>query len=144
MQARKKIVVITFLSALTIAGIAATDPDKGDKKFKNLKVLSKHITDQQMERIMYTFERQLGVTCMYCHVPTKNVIPERVDFASDEKPEKLVARQMLKMTIKINKKYFNKIVDKSYPYTTRPTVWCRTCHRGLPVPKVWQSVSSLR
>jgi hypothetical protein len=136
MQTRNKIVVITLLSALTIGGVAATDPDGGDKKFKNLKVLSNNITGEQMDRIMFTFERQLGVTCLYCHVPAKNVVPERVDFASDEKPEKRIAREMLKMTIKLNKKYFNTIIDKSYPYTTRPTIWCRTCHMGFPVPNV--------
>ena len=117
---------------LIIAGVAATKPIDDDKPFKNLKVLSKDISEEQLERIMFTFERQLGVTCLYCHVNTKNITPERVDFASDEKKEKRVAREMLKMTMKINKKYFDIALDKKL--LTKPLVWCRTCHYGFPVP----------
>jgi hypothetical protein len=131
MQSVKKCFVIAGLFAFTIAGISSTGADD-DKKAKNLKVLSKNISDQELERVMYTFTRQLGVTCLYCHVPTKNIFPERVDFASDEKKEKLIAREMLRMSIKINKKYFNHPIDKKI--LARPLIWCRTCHMGYPVP----------
>jgi hypothetical protein len=127
----KKIAVIAGLFLFTVAGTASTQTNE-DKKHKNLKVLSKDISDEELERVMYTFTRQLGVTCLYCHVPTKNVVPERMDFASDEKKEKLTAREMLRMTIKLNKKYFNRPVDKKM--ITKPRVWCRTCHMGYPVP----------
>jgi hypothetical protein len=129
----KKIFVITGLFFFTIAGVAFTQTDK-DKKHKNLKVLSKDISDDELERVMYTFTRQLGVTCLYCHVPTKNVDPERMDFASDEKNEKLIAREMLRMSIKINKKYFDHPIDKKI--IAKPLIWCRTCHMGYPVPHV--------
>jgi hypothetical protein len=134
MKPAKKILVITGLFLFTLAGIASTGEDEKKKSFKNLKVLSKDISDQELERVMYTFERQLGVTCLYCHVPTKNIFPERIDFASDEKEEKLIAREMLRMSLKINKKYFNKPIDKKI--YARPIVWCRTCHMGFPVPHV--------
>jgi hypothetical protein len=134
MHPYKKIFVITGLFVFTVAGIAATKPSDNDKHYKNLKVLSKDISSEQLERVMYAFERQLGVTCLYCHVNTKNIVPERVDFASDEKNEKKVAREMLKMTMKINKKYFNITIDKKL--FAKPVVWCKTCHRGYPVPHI--------
>ena len=134
MQPVKKVFVITGLFLLTVTGIALTNPAGEKKTFKNLKVLSKDISDQELERVMYAFERQLGVTCIYCHVPTKNIFPERIDFASDEKKEKLIAREMLKMTMKINKKYFDLTIDKKI--YTKPVVWCRTCHMGYPIPHV--------
>jgi hypothetical protein len=134
MKPGKKIIVMSGLFLVTLAGVASTQSDDEKKTFKNLKVLSKDISDQELERVMYTFERQLGVTCLYCHVTTKNVFPERLDFASDEKKEKLKARDMLKMTLKINKKYFDLTIDKKIH--TRPLIWCRTCHMGYPVPHI--------
>ena len=131
----KKIFAIFGLSAFVVVGISATKKPEDDKPHKNLKVLSKDISDDQLETVMYSFERQLGVTCLYCHVSTKNVTPQRVDFASDEKPEKKIAREMLKMTLKINKKYFNTNVDRKVN-EVKPIVWCKTCHRGYPVPNV--------
>lgn len=135
MKSKNKIFVIVGFSIFIIGGISATRPPDDEIKFKNLKVLSKDITDDELERVMTTFERQLGVTCLYCHVPTKeNVRPPRVDFASDEKKEKIAAREMLKMTMKINKKYFNFIVDNKM--SKRPVVWCKSCHMGYPVPHI--------
>lgn len=133
MHAANKIPVIAILLSLTVTGAALTRPDN-DKKYKNLKVLAKNIGSNDLERIMYTFERQLGVTCLYCHVTAKNVIPEKMDFASDEKKEKQVAREMLRMTIKINKKYFDLSLDKKI--ITKPVIWCRTCHMGYPIPHI--------
>jgi Photosynthetic reaction centre cytochrome C subunit len=128
----KKIPVMIGLSVFIFCGVAAVKP-ADDEHYKNLKVLSKDINSEQLERVMFGFERQLGVTCLYCHAPTKNVVPERVDFASDEKKEKLIAREMLKMTLKINRKYFNTKVDKKLN-EVKPVIWCKTCHRGFPVP----------
>ncbi|MGC4037048.1 MAG: c-type cytochrome [Chitinophagaceae bacterium] len=128
----KKIIVITGLSLFTIAGIAGIKRPAEEEKFKNLKVLSKNIDDEQMERIMYNFDRQLGVSCEYCHDTTRNVFPARADFASDAKKEKLVAREMLRMSLSINKKYFDLHIDREIKI--KPIVWCKTCHMGLPVP----------
>jgi len=132
MRAYKKIFVVTGLLALIITGIAATGPTENDAHYTNLKVLPKKISSEEMESVMYIIDRQLGVNCVYCHVTKKNSFPKRMDFASDEKPEKKIAREMLKMCIKINKKYFG-AEDKEQAYR-RPKMWCRTCHRGFPVP----------
>jgi len=134
MGRNKKILVIVFLFLITLAGIAGIKPPrKNEEKFKNLKVLSKDIDEDQMERIMYNFDRQLGVSCMYCHDSTRNVFPPRADFASDEKKEKRIAREMLKMTLRINKKYFDLDIDREIK--AKPLIWCRTCHMGFPIPR---------
>ena len=133
MRTGKKIIVISGILLFTAAGIAGIKLPEEETKFKNLKVLDKNIDEDQMERIMFNFDKQLGVTCDYCHVSAKDVFPPRADFASDEKKEKIKAREMLAMTMRINKKYFDLDIDKKLEI--KPLVWCRTCHLGLPVPR---------
>lgn len=133
MRDYKKIFVAMCFLAFMITGIAATSPPQDDDDhYTNLKVLPKNISHDEMERAMYIFERQLGVTCVYCHATAKNIFPPKIDFASDEKPEKKIAREMLKMTLKINKKYFE--VKNIRQALVKPKMWCRTCHRGFPIP----------
>ena len=55
-----------------------------------------------------------------------------MDFASDEKEEKGIARYMMKMTAGINTTYFN--FEKSNRPDTINVVKCITCHRGNPHP----------
>src|SRR3982751_1920362 len=129
MRTGKKIMVISGILVFTTAGIAGIKPPEEETKYKNLKVLDKKIDEDQMERVMFNFDKQLGVTCQYCHVSAKDVFPPRADFASDEKKEKLVAREMLRMTLRLNKKYFDLEIDRQV--RTKPLVWCRTCHMGL-------------
>ncbi|HXB43624.1 MAG TPA: c-type cytochrome, partial [Puia sp.] len=95
MKTYKKVFVALGLIAFIVTGVAATDTAQDDDHYTNLKVLPKKITSSEMESVMYFIDRQLGVNCMYCHVPKKNVFPKRMDFASDEKPEKKIAREML-------------------------------------------------
>jgi hypothetical protein len=83
---------------------------------------------------MNAFNESLGVECNYCHV---------ADFASDEKREKRVARQMILLRDSINV-MLPAVVGK--PAGAGPTagaglpgapvrVLCRSCHHGLPVPR---------
>ena len=130
-----KICVYFCLVILAAAGIAAMPlpPEKPD--WKNLKIIPKNTDDAQMERLMYRMTHQLGVTCIYCHPYTKpDVFPKRVDFVTDEKPEKQIARKMMFMTDRLNKKYFsftNKYDDESI---RSAVITCTTCHQGLPKP----------
>ncbi len=87
-----------------------------------------------MDAIMHRFNSNLGVTCMYCHVLKKNVpYPEPIDFASDEKPAKLKTREMLAMSISLNKKYFKIKMDRKLK--PAPRIWCSTCHQGVLDPR---------
>ena len=70
----------------------------------------------------------LGVTCNTCHAPRGN-------FASDEKPLKLKARQMLEMTKAINKQFFPDHKPKTGE-SVLGRVTCYTCHQGESTPKL--------
>jgi len=78
------------------------------------------------------FKEALGVKCNFCHAPEADSSSHHLDFASDAKPEKNIARHMMKMTAKINKKYFSFNKDESG--NTVPAISCITCHRGNPHP----------
>ncbi len=133
MRSTKKTVVMLLLIVSTALAVAATRPEGIDPEKTNLKVLPKNLNDQQMDMLMERYSRQLGVGCLYCHVSTKpEVKPQRVDFVSDERPEKLIARRMILMCIKLNRKYFG-ISDKEQA-VLKPKLTCRMCHRGFPRP----------
>ena len=129
MFTKKKLVTTIILVALVSAGVAAVKGPVG--KFRNLKVLPKDISEAKLDSIMQTYNIALGVKCSFCHVPVKN-IADSLDYASDAEPMKENARDMMRMTIEINKKhfYFNK--DQQPEYLN--TVHCKTCHRGEPFP----------
>lgn len=134
----KKLAVALSLSVFMIIGMAATRPaaaDKplADKKHKNLKVLPKDISHEDLDKIMDNWKAALGVKCNFCHAPSADSTSHRLDFASDAKPEKDIARHMFKMTGKINKKYFS--FNKDEQGKAVPTITCITCHRGSPHPE---------
>ena len=129
----KKINVLLVISGLTLLGIlAAKPPEKEKPAYKNLKVLSKKISDADMDFVMEGFGTQLGVNCLFCHPGRKNGFDFRIDYITDELQNKRIARDMLRMTMKLNKKYFNTPITRTM--TTRGVIWCKTCHRGNPVP----------
>lgn len=130
MKRNKKLLIVFGMILFLITGIAATNPPKG--VHKNLKVLPKDISHENLDKVMDEFKVALGVKCNFCHVKMKEDAT-KWDFASDEKPEKEIARKMMKMVGKINKKYFNHIV--SYAPGEIAAVNCQTCHRGNPRPE---------
>ncbi|HEX9514348.1 MAG TPA: c-type cytochrome [Puia sp.] len=128
----KKLGVAAMLIAFMIIGMAATRPLE-DKPRRNLKVLPKDISDDDLDKIMDSWKIALGVKCSFCHAPFKDSSSRHLDFASDAKPEKDIARHMFRMTAKINKKYFN--FDKDDKGVVIPAVTCLTCHRGQAHPE---------
>jgi len=126
----KKIAVVIGVLALTFVGMAATRPPEEGPK--NLKVLPKHITHDELEKTMQDWKNALGVKCGFCHAPSADTTSHHLDFASDAKPEKNIARSMYKMTGKINKKYFS--FNKDDKGDVIPAISCITCHRGNPHP----------
>lgn len=75
-----------------------------DPEWKNLKILPKDISKHDLDTVMHHFTAALGVKCNFCHV--RNEAARSMDFASDDKPEKNVARKMMLMAIDLNKNYF--------------------------------------
>jgi len=132
MKYNKKILVIAGLVALVFIGLAASKPPEGE--FKNLKVLPKKISKQTMDKVMEEFAKSLGVECNFCHV--KPAIDSVAwDMADDAKPEKTVARKMIKMSNKINKDFF-KAKTKYGEENVVLEVRCATCHHGQPHPEI--------
>jgi hypothetical protein len=129
MRVSKKYGVIMALGIVVIAGIAAVPAPANE--YKNLKVLPKDISTKDLSRIMIDdFEDGLGVSCGFCHAEEKD--SHKLDYASDEKPEKEIARLMMKMTLDVNEKYF----QVTHPLIGDSTlsITCVTCHKGQPRP----------
>jgi hypothetical protein len=119
--------------ALLLAACAAIQQQKKEIRadtgeFHNLKVLPQNITHDELVATMRGFSRALGTRCDHCHAENPPGSKERFDFASDAKPEKNVARTMLRMTQAINGEYLAKV----NPHDQNVT--CMTCHRGNTVP----------
>jgi hypothetical protein len=74
---------------------------------------------------MKGFKTALGVKCSFCHAESKTN-PGKLDFPSDENKHKNIARGMMKMTKRINKKFFKEDGGN--------TVTCFTCHNGHEEP----------
>src|ERR1700730_2196555 len=64
----------------------------------NLQIWPKDTPPAVVLQFMNAFDDSLGVQCNYCHVEQGG----RLDFASDEKREKKVARQMILLRDSIN------------------------------------------
>lgn len=99
-------------------------------QIRNLKVLPTDISDEKLDSLMETYAKGLGVTCDFCHVKKED---GKIDFSLDDNPAKDVARGMLRLTIEINKKYFNYDSLIHPAYLTR--ISCYTCHKGNAYPE---------
>ncbi|WP_158799157.1 c-type cytochrome [Pedobacter sp. L105] len=122
--------VILSVLVLTVIMMSAFMPPP-EKKGGNLKILPKNISHEDLHKVMEGFNVALGVKCNFCHAAKKDD-PTRLDFDSDEKPEKEMARNMMKMTSRINKKYFH--VNVPYDAKAVLAVNCVTCHNGKAHP----------
>ncbi len=120
-------IVLALLTMITTATSVETEI-----KYTNLQVLPKNIKSGELNKIMLDeFEDGLGVGCNFCHAPDKND-STRLDYASDAKPEKKIARVMMHMTLNINKQYF--LIKQPVLGSPLLAVTCSTCHNGQPRP----------
>ena len=112
---------------LMVASANAQIPDK----FTNLKVLPKDITKPDLIKIMRGYAGDLGVRCEHCHYAKTPGDFSSMNFASDQKPEKDIARNMMRMA-----KGINETLDKDFksdPNHLKAT--CFTCHHGNEKPE---------
>ena len=79
---------------------------------------------------MRNFTSALGVRCTFCHVGSEGQPLSEFDFASDQKRNKLVARQMMRMLGEINAR-LDTLPDRKQPALSAT---CMTCHRGVSRP----------
>ena len=92
--------------------------------YQNVEVLG-DLRQQEFTRLMNAMTKWVAPEqgCAYCHELSKG-------FAYEDVYQKKVSRQMLKMTISMNRDW-----DK---HTGQAGVTCYTCHRGNNVPKnIW-------
>src|SRR4028119_2293321 len=99
---RKPTMVTAAFALMVVLSLAFT---KDDPLYKNLKVLPKSTSKQQMDSVMKHFSAALGVKCNFCHV--FNQEQKAMDFASDANEHKGISRDMMRMQTKLNKKYFD-------------------------------------
>lgn len=128
---RSKFLILSGIAAvvLTISAFTEAPVTAQSEKPKNLKVLPKNVSHEELEKVMKGFNAALGVKCNFCHAPKPNG-EKGLDFASDSNPHKEVARGMMKMTKKINNKYF-----KHQHEGVIQNITCETCHNGNKEPK---------
>ena len=105
----------------SIVGTQASDKPIEQTR-KNIQVL-KGLPESQLFLVMNFVGDSLGVHCDYCHV--KNGKNPQTDadnwiWDSDAKHEKVVARDMMRMVLDLNRMKFNR----------EAVVTCYTCHRG--------------
>ena len=102
---------------------AADGGPKATEVYKNVKVLT-DVNAAEFMRLQQAITNWVAPKqgCVFCH-DTQN-------WASDDKPTKLIARRMMEMT---------RYVNSAWGGHVNPTgVTCYTCHRGQPVPaEVW-------
>jgi len=126
MRYKKTTTLAVLISSVML--LSAFMPQQ-EHKAKNLQVLPKDISHEELDKVMDGFKTALGVRCGYCHAPRKDD-PKKMDFASDDNPKKEVARDMMRMTNKINKKYFH---DKDQEGMVT-NISCISCHNGKEEP----------
>jgi hypothetical protein len=126
---KKSFLVTLSLVAMIAVSLAFTNDQ--DRLYKNLKVLPKNITKTQMDSVMKSFTVALGVKCNFCHMKVEGT--DTWDFPSDANKHKLIARDMMKMTTKINKKYFDYGGDVE-DLNAKLNVTCFSCHNGKKEP----------
>jgi hypothetical protein len=137
---KTQIASLVVVSLFTLLVFSAGAFQQEERKAKNLKVLPKDISHEDLEREMHFYNKSLNVKCNYCHAPSKER-PGRLDFASDSNSHKEETREMMRMTNDINEKYF-----QTKPNTAQHlnTVNCYTCHRGEEMPLVLPPADSTK
>jgi tetratricopeptide (TPR) repeat protein len=141
-----RIAVLLLIAAPT--AVMAQGGRGGGEPPKNLQVLPKDMPRNQVTTIMRQFTAALGVNCAHCHTEAaqqpqadpaataggrggRGGAPQ-LDYALDDKENKRVAREMLKMVADINGKYLPAAGRTSTDLTR---VTCETCHHGLAKPR---------
>jgi len=133
MKISRKAAIVVALCAGLVGAQSFAQREHHDEKPQNLKILPQDISEDDLHKVMRDFSMSLGVHCNYCHESHEVPGKERPDmnFASDIKKEKQIARDMMRMTAAINEQYIGKIGDGKLDRIT-----CVTCHNGSTHPVV--------
>ncbi len=110
-----RVVALMLIFSSLIHSSLGQEPTSGEK-FVNVTELHE-MPAAQMGKVMNIMSASLGVNCQYCHAGN--------DFAAEGAGHKDTAREMIAMTLKLNRDHFN----------SQPVVNCNTCHRGAVRPE---------
>ena len=111
------------LAALLAAAFIPASYSVAAPEHKNLQILPKDITKEDLKKTMDGFTEQLGVKCTFCHIPDQ--------YEKDERPHKADARRMLKMVSDLK----TKKTDYFGPRAKEGVITCGLCHRGKAEPE---------
>jgi len=117
--------ILTMFLGLAAGSASAQPPVAQVVESPNVKVLTGLLApdfQEEMNRIV----EGLGGSCNSCH--TRN------NFAGEDNPRKLKAREMLTMVKALNKQYFPDYKPKPGE-SVLGRITCFTCHRGEFTPK---------
>ena len=95
-------------------------------KPNNLQVLE-FDSERDLKKYMKTISKDLGVKCKFCH---------DLNDKSIDTDHKLVAREMMKMQMDLNKHFFTQIGDSLIKHENTLQISCWTCHRGSNEPEL--------
>lgn len=109
---------VIFLAVSLLGVTAFAGPEH-----KNLQVLPKTITNDELKKTMDGFTEQLGVKCTFCHVIDQ--------YDKDERPHKADARRMIKLVQDMKAKK----ADYFGPRTKEAVITCSMCHKGKAEPE---------
>jgi hypothetical protein len=114
-----RVLIISMVLGFVANSVAAQDRPAGEIR-PTLQVL-KDVPESQLFMVMNAVAQSLGVRCEHCHVrPTPETKVADWPWDSDDKPEKVKAREMMRMVRDLNTSRFG----------GRLVVTCFTCHRG--------------
>ena len=92
---------------------------------KNLQILDFE-SERELKKYMKAISKDLGVKCNFCH----NINDKSIDT-----DHKMIAREMMRMQIDLNKQFFNHIGDSLLAHENTQ-ISCWTCHRGAKNPQL--------
>ncbi len=98
--------------------IKGKEKEPAEKVFKNIKSSAGVPAGRLLAIMEFGYARSLGVDCTHCHIPDR--------WASEEKPQKQIARDMKAMAENINESLKN----MESLGGRQSFVNCTTCHRG--------------
>lgn len=111
-----------FFALFATAGLLAA-PSLAAPEHKNLQVLSKDISKDDLKKTMDGFAEQLGVKCTFCHIVDQ--------YEKDDRPHKADARRMIKLVMDMKARK----ADYFGPRTKEAVIACGLCHRGKAEPE---------
>ena len=109
--------------ALVLAVSLLSVPALSAPEHKNLQVLPKTITSDELKKTMDGFAEQLGVKCTFCHVLEQ--------YEKDERPHKADARRMIRLVLDMKAKK----ADYFGPRMKEAIITCGMCHQGKAEPE---------